>query len=199
MAGTPFYSGNFVLNFFTMNIDKRQLEINVNLNSLQPDFLNYELHYVIAENENSFRFAMWDEEAKPGEQKFYFFLTEDELHIPAGNITLEESYVLKEEPVYQCVSSYNDFLFAIEKVKKEGVAKAIKCFSDEDTEIIRKQLEEKFGKIEKHLVKSSQGQHLLFVFDYIEISISATMVYFRLKTPFNDSHYKHVKEEKGGE
>ena len=182
-----------------MNIDKKQLEINVNLYSLQPDFLNYELHYVIAENENSFRFAPWDEEPKPGEQKFYFFLTEDQLHIPAGNITLEESYVLKEEPIYQCVSSYNDFLIAIEKVKNDGVAKGIKCFSNEDTDLIRDQLEEKFGKIEKHLVKSSQGQHLLLVFDDLEISISATMVYFRHKTPFNASHYQHVKEEKAGE
>ena len=182
-----------------MAIDKKQLEINVNLYSLQPNFLNYELHYVVAESENAFRFATWDEQPKAGEQKFYFFLTEEELHIPAGNITLEQSYVLKEEPVYQCVSSYNDFLLAIEKVQKDGVAKGIKCFSDEDTEIIRKQLEEKFGQIEKHLVKSSQGQHLLLVFDHIEISISATMVYFRHKTPFNESHYQHVKEEKQGE
>lgn len=182
-----------------MNIDKKQLEINVNLYSLQPYFLNYELHYVIAENENSFRFVTWDEEPKPGEQKFYFFLSEDQLHIPAGNITLEQSYVLKEEPIYQCASSYKDFLIAIEKVRKDGVAKCIKCFSDENTEVIRHQLEEKFGQIEKHLVKSSQGQHLILVFEDLEISISATMVYFRHKTPFNESHYKHVKEEKAGE
>lgn len=182
-----------------MSIDKKQLEINVNLHTLQPDFLNYELHYVIAESENCFRFATWDEQPKPGEEKFYFFLTEDELHIPAGNITLEESYVLKEKPIYPCVSSYKDFIIAIEKVQKEGVAKCIKCFSDEDTDLIRQQLEEEFGNIEKHLVRSSQGQHLLLVFDQVEISISATMVYFRHKSPINESHYQHVKEEKEGQ
>ena len=182
-----------------MNIDKKQLELNVNLYSLRPEFLNYELHYVIAENENNFRFATWNEQPKVGEQKFYFFLTHDQLHIPAGNISLEESYVLKEEPIYQCVSSYEDFLLAIEKVKTDGVAKCIKCFSNDDTDNIRTELEEKFGNIEKHLVKSSQGQHLLLVFDDFEISISATMVYFRRKTPFNESHYKNVKEEKEGE
>ena len=179
-----------------MSIDKKQLEINVNLFSLKPEFLNYELHYVIAQSENSFRFATWNEEPGPEEQKFYFFLTENELFIPAGNIRLEESYVLKEEPIYACVSSYKDFISAIEKVEQVGVAKSIKCFSDEETDTIRKQLEDKFGKIEKHLVKSSQGQHLLLVFEQFEISISATMVYFRWKTPFNASHYQHVKEEK---
>ncbi|MCW3105564.1 MAG: hypothetical protein JWQ09_70 [Segetibacter sp.] len=179
-----------------MSIDKKQLEINVNLYSLEPNFLNYELHYVIADSENSFRFATWDEKPKAGEEKFYFFLTDEELHIPAGNITLEESYVLTEEPVYQCVTSYEDFISAIEKVQKDGVAKCIRCFSNEDIDAIKNKLEEKYGTIEKHLVTSSQGQHLLLVFDDIEISISATMVYFRHKTPFNESHYKHVKEEK---
>jgi hypothetical protein len=178
-----------------MNIDQKKLEINVNLYSLNPDFLNYELHYVIAENENNFRFAKWNEQPNAGEQKFYFFLTENQLFVPAGNITLEESYVLKEEPIYPCVSSYHDFIAVIERVQNEGVAKAIKCFANEDTDLIRSQLEEKFGKIEKHLVRSSQGQHLLLVFDQFEISISATMVYFRWKTPFNESHYKNVKEE----
>ncbi len=179
-----------------MSIDKTQLEINVNLFSLKPEFLNYELHYVIAESENSFRFASWDEEPGPGEQKFYFFLTENELFIPAGNITLEESYVLKEEPIYPCVSSNKDFIAAIEKVRESGVAKCVKCFSNADTDNIKEQLEDKFGKIEKHLVKSSQGQHLLLVFEQFEISISATMVYFRWKTPFNATHYENVKEEK---
>lgn len=182
-----------------MSIDKKQLEINVNLYSLEPNFLNYELHYVIAANENSFRFATWDEKPKAGEQKFYFFLTHRQLHIPAGNITLEESYVLAEEPVYECASSYKDFVSAIEKVQKDGVAKCIRCFSNNDTDTIKDQLEEKYGPIEKHVVTSGQGQHLLLVFDHVEISISATMVYFRHKTPFNESHYQHVKEEKEGE
>lgn len=191
----PFSKIIFTSNFFAMSIDKKQLEINVNLHALQPNFLNYELHYVIAENENSFRFATWDEKPKEGEQKFYFFLTEQELFIPAGNITLEESYVLKEEPIYPCVRSFDDFVSTVEKVKKDGVAKCIKCFGDEETDSIKNKLQEKYGKIEKHIVTSSQGQHMLLVFDDIEISISATMVYFRHKTPFNESHYQHVKEE----
>lgn len=182
-----------------MGIDKKQLEINVNLYALKPDFFNYELHYVIADGENSFRFATWNEEPGAGEQKFYFFLTEDELHIPSGNITLHQSYVLKEEPIYQCVSSYDDFTKAIEKVETDGVAKAVRCFSAEDADAIRASLEEKYGPIEKHLVTSSQGQHMLLVFDNIEISISATMVYFRHKTPFNASHYEHVKQEKAAD
>lgn len=181
-----------------MSIDTKQLEINVNLYTLEPDFLNYELHYVIASSENNFRFATWDEMPGTGEKKFYFFLTEQPLHIPAGNITLEQSYVLKEEPIYQCVSSFDDFVIAIEKVKKDGVGKSIRCFSNEDTDTIKNKLQEKYGSIEKHLVTSSQGQHLLLVFEAIEISISATMVYFRHKTPFNASHYQHVQEEKEG-
>src|SRR5437763_307015 len=152
-----------------MSIDKKQLEINVNLYTLEPDFLNYELHYVIASSENNFRFATWNEEPQAGEKKFYFFLTDEPLHVPAGNITLEESYVLKEEPVYQCVASYDDFVKSIEKAKKDGVGKSIRCFSNEETDTIRQRLEEKYGPIEKHVVTSSQGQHLLLVFDDIEI------------------------------
>lgn len=179
-----------------MSIDKKQLEINVNIYSLKPNFLNYELHYVIAKSENNFRFAAWDEEPDAGEQKFYFFLSQQSLHIPAGNITIENSYVLAEEPVYPCITSYNDFKLAIEEVKKEGVGKFVKCFSDEKTETIKKELESQYGLIEKHIITSSQGQHVLLVFDSIELSISATMVYVRHKTPFNQSHYQHVKEEK---
>lgn len=182
-----------------MPIDKKQLEINVNLHSLEPDFYNLELHYVIAESEKLYRFATWNEEPKAGEQKFYFFLTENEMHIPAGDITLEESYILKEEPIYPCVSNCADFVTVIERVQTDGVAKCIKCFSNKDTDAIKECLKEKYGSIEKHLVKSSEGQHLLLVFDHVEISISATMVYFRHKTPINEIHYRHVKEEKEAE
>src|SRR5438128_2532062 len=178
-----------------MDLDKKQLEINVNLFSLQPNFFNYELHYVVARNENNFRFVAWDEKPKEGEQKFYFFLSQQELFIPAGSITLSQSYVLSEEPLYPCVSTYHDFAQAIERVKNEGVGKFVKCFYDDNTEVIKKQLEDHFGAIEKHLVTSSQGQHLLLIFDNIEISISATMVYFRHKTLINQSHYQHVREE----
>jgi len=179
-----------------MSVDKKQLEINVNLYALEPDFLNYELHYVIAKNENSFRFANWDDKPESGEEKFYFFLTKQELHIPAGDITLQQSYALREDPVYQCVSSYEDFVTAIEKVKIDGVGKSIRCFSNVQIDIIKDKLINKYGPIEKHVVTSSQGQHLLFVFDDIEVSISATMVYFRHLTPFNATHYENVKEEK---
>jgi hypothetical protein len=179
-----------------MTIDKQQLEMNVNLYSLKPGFLNYELHYVIASSENTFRFANWDEAPGDDETKFYFFLTDQELFIPAGNITLRQSYVLQERPVYQCVTGYEDFVTAIEKVKEDGIWKSIRCFSESQTDAIKAQLQERYGSIEKHLVTSSQGQHLLLVFDDIEISISATMVYFRSKTPINEQHYQHVEEEK---
>src|SRR5437763_9773794 len=124
-----------------MNIDKKQLEINVNLHSLQPDFLNYELHYVIASNENSFRFVNWDEEPKTGEQKFYCFLAEQELFIPAGNILLKESYVLKEEPLYPLIFNYSDFVSAIDTVQQTSVAKFIRRFSNNEIGIIKNALE----------------------------------------------------------
>ncbi len=178
-----------------MNINVKQLEINVNLHSLQPDFLNYELHYIIASGENTFRFVNWDKEPKTGEQKFYCFLVEQELFIPAGNILLKESYVLKEEPIYPFVSNYIDFVSAIEAVQKTGVAKFIRRFSDNEIDTIKNGLEKKFDAIGEHIVTSSQGQHLLMITEDIEISISATMVHFRRKAEFSESHYHNVKEE----
>ena len=62
-----------------MRINVSLLEINVNLHALQPDFLNSELYYVIAQSENSFRFAAWNEEPSADEEKFYCFLTEKEM------------------------------------------------------------------------------------------------------------------------
>jgi|GEM_PF-3583251 len=180
-----------------MNIDKKQLEINVNLHSLQPGFLNYELHYVIASNENNFRFVNWNEDPKPGEQKFYCFLVEKEILIPAGNVRLKESYVLKEEPVYHLVSNFNDFIEAIETLPKTGVCKCIRRFFDEDINNIQIGLEERYGMAEKHVVTSPQSQHLILVLDSVEISISATMVYFRYKAPFSESHYHSMEEEHG--
>jgi hypothetical protein len=185
-------------NIVYMPIDKKQLEINVNLHAMQPNFLNYELHYVIADSETSFRFAKWNEKPGSGEEKFYFFLTQEQMYIPAGNITLNQSYALREEAIYQCVSSFDDFVVAIEKVKKDGVGKSIRCFDDEFIDVLKSELSGKYGTVEKHVVTSSQGQHLLFVFDDIEVSISATMVYFRHKTPVNAQHYEHVQEEKEG-
>ena len=179
-----------------MSINIEQLELNVNLYALQPDFLNSELHYVIAQSENSFRFARWNEEPENNEKKFYCFLTEQELFIPAGNISLKQSYVLKENAVYPIAANYPDFAAMIETLQEKGIAKAIRRFLTEDIEAIKEGLEEKSGAIEKHIVTSRHGQHILLVFDDKEISISDAMVYFRKKSPFNKSHYDHVKEEK---
>jgi len=177
----------------SFNID--QLEINMNLHTLKPDFLNSELYYIIAEDENSFRFASWDEEPGVDEEKFYCFLTERELLIPAGNTLLKESYVLRESPLYPLVTNHTDFAGVIETLGKSNPAKCIRRFYNEDIDAIKEGLEEKFGMVEKHVVTSRQGQHLLFLINNIEISVSATMVYLRYKTLFNESHYKHVKEE----
>jgi hypothetical protein len=191
-----FIIGNFALQiFFKMSIDKKQLEINVNLHSLQAGFLNYELHYVIASNENTFRFVNWNEEPQPGEQKFYCFLIEKDLLIPAGNVRLKESYILKDEPGYSFVSTSNDFINAIESLPKTGVCKCVRRFFNDDIGIIQNGLKEKYGEVEKHLVESRQGQHLILVLDSVEISIAATMVYFRHKAPFSQSHYHSIKEE----
>src|SRR3954454_11073736 len=134
-----------------MNIDIDQLEINVNLHALQPDFLNSELYYVIAQNENSFRFAEWDEEPDVDEEKFYCFLTEEELLIPAGNIVLKESYVLRESSLYPAASNYIDFAKTIETLKAGGAAKRIRRFYDEDINVIQEGLEEKYSVVEKHV------------------------------------------------
>jgi len=178
-----------------MSINIDQLEINVNLHALQPDFLNSELYYVIAKNENSFRFAEWHEEPSVNEEKFYCFLTEQDLIIPAGNILLRESYVLKETSIYPHASNYIDFIEAIETLEPNNASKRVRQFYDEDVNAIKEGLEEKYDAVEKHVVTSRQGRHLLFLIENVEISVSATMVYFRYKTPFNESHYRHVKEE----
>src|SRR5205823_7398992 len=104
-----------------MNINLEQLEINVNLHSLQPGFLNSEVHYIIASSVNNFRFAAWDEMPGKHEQKFYCFLMERKLFIPAGNIVLKESYVLTDKPIYPLASSYSDFAEALEKTKDSGI------------------------------------------------------------------------------
>jgi hypothetical protein len=180
-----------------MRIDIKQLEINVNLHCLQPNFINLELHYIIASSENAFRFVGWNEEPGSGEKKFYCFLTENELHIPAGNISLKESYVLTEEPAYPELMGAADFAAMIEKVPQAGVAKGIRRFSNEDIDEIKNSLCNKFGDCEKHIITSAEAQHCLFLVNDIEISMSATMVYFRSKTRFSESHYNTVKEEAG--
>ncbi|HEY6976456.1 MAG TPA: hypothetical protein VH396_09200, partial [Chitinophagaceae bacterium] len=161
-----------------MSIDLKQLEINVNFHSLQPGFLNSELHYIIASDENTFQFAKWDETPQTNEQKFYCFLMKKELFIPAGNITLKESYVLQEKPIYPLLSCCEDFISAIEKIKQNRTTKYIRRFSDEDVDTLKNNLQEKYQDVETHIVTSHEAQHRLFVVNDIEISISDTMVYF---------------------
>jgi len=178
-----------------MNIDVQQLEINVNLHAIQPDFRNLELHYIIAENESNFRFADWQEQPNANEQKFYCFLQEKELFIPAGNIVLKESYRLNNEPVYPIIKDCKDFLQMINTVKTKGVGKAIRQFSMEDLETIKKDLEDEFETVETHVVASPKLQHHIFVVEDVEISVAPTMVYFRKKAPFSEKHYQQAKEE----
>src|SRR5947209_5847138 len=164
-----------------MNIDIEQLEMNVNLHAMKPDFLNSELYYIIAQNENVFRFAEWDEEPATDEEKFYCFLTEQELLVPAGNVLLKESYILRENPIYPVAANYADFAEIIKSLSANTAAKCVRRFYDEDIDAIKEGLQEKYGTVEKHMVTSRQGRHLLFLMDDFEISISATMVYFRYK------------------
>src|SRR4051812_37630827 len=111
-----------------MSINLEQLEINVNLHTLQPDFLNSELYHIIAQSETAFRFATWDEEPDADEEKFYCCLTQESLLIPAGNILLKESYVLMEDPPYPSATDYSDFVATIKSLSVDGVAKRIRRF-----------------------------------------------------------------------
>src|SRR5438045_2772295 len=145
-----------------MSINLEQLEMNVNLHAMHPDFLNSELYYVIAQSENIFRFAEWHEEPGPKEERFYCFLTEQQLLVPAGNVLLKESYVLRDYPLYDVVTSYADFAKIIETLPHNTAAKCVREFYDADIDMIKEGLEEKYGVVEKHLVTSRQGRHLLF-------------------------------------
>jgi hypothetical protein len=176
-----------------MSINLKQLETNVNLHCLRQEFLNYELHYIIASNENEFRFAGWDELPAGNEEKFYAFLLEKELFIPAGNITLKESYELTETPVYPVLKNHIDFIPVLESLGNSGIAKCIKQFPDKDLDIIKNNLEDTVGPIEQHRVTSNEAQHVLLVLNNAEISVSATMVYFRPKAPFSESHYNDAQ------
>jgi hypothetical protein len=176
-----------------MNIE--QLTINVNLHCLHPNFLNSELYYIIASAENVFRFGAWDEEPAVGEEKYYCYLQEKELHIPAGDVYLKESYELTKQPPYPVVQTPADFIPILHSLEQTGVAKAIRCFSAEEIDAIKHELEKEYGAVQKHLVTSTEAQHQLMVFTNIEISISATMVYFRKRVPITESHYQHIKQE----
>ncbi len=178
-----------------MNLDVQQLETNVNLHAIQPDFRNLELHYIIAENENNFRFAGWQEQPNANEQKFYCFLKEKELFIPAGNIVLKESYSLTTVPIYPVTKDCKDFLQIINTVRTNGVGKAIRQFTMQDLETIKKDLEDEFESVETHVVASPKLQHHIFVVEDVEISVAPTMVYFRKKAPFSEMHYQEATEE----
>ena len=177
-----------------MKIDRNKLEINVNLHSLQPGFSNSELYYIIASNENNFRFVQWDELPEKDEEKFYCFLVEKELFIPAGNILLNKSYRLEETAPYPKIQNEDDFINVLETLENTGATKCIKNFRNEDLDIIKNSLEKKYGKIEMHVVRSDEAQHMLLVLNHAEISISSAMVYFRVKAPFAESHYEAAKE-----
>lgn len=169
-----------------MSIDKKQLELNVNIYALKPDFLNHELHYVFVSEDKTFRFGVWNDEPSNGEKKYYCFLTEDELALPEQGITLKESYVLKEEAIYPVAANADDFIFLIEQIKKGSTAKAIRGFSNDAIDEIADALKQKDLTVDKHVVTSKEGQHVLLIINNeIEASISATMIYFRLRPPFN--------------
>ena len=178
-----------------MNIDLKQLEINVNLHALQPDFLNLELHYIIAENEKTFRFAGWNELPNANERKFYCFLKEIEIFIPAGNVALKESYIVTQEPIYPVISDCKDFISVFETVQKNKVAKGIRRFSNEELETIKADLQKEFETVETHVVTSPELKHNIFILHDIEVSVAPTMVYFRIKAPFAERHYHDAKEE----
>src|SRR6478672_6269599 len=97
------------------------------------------------------------------EQKFYCFLMEKEIFIPAGNMILKESYVLKERPIYPLLSSYEDFISTIEKIKQNRIAKYIRRFSDEDIHAIKSNLRENYQKVKTHVVTSHEAQHQLLL------------------------------------
>lgn len=169
--------------------------MNVNLHALQPNFLNRELHYVIAASENQFRFAELDEQPSPNEQKIYCFLVDKELTIPAGNVTIKESYVLATEPAYPLVKNAEDFIRIIDCIGDNCTSKAVRNFPDNEIDNIYSALQEKYLDVDKHLVKSPEFQHLLFVLPQAEVSISATMVYFKEKMQITEQHYEKLKEE----
>ena len=179
-----------------MNIDLQQLERNVNLHSLQPGFLNRELHYVIASDENNFRFAALEEQPGSNEQKFYCYLVDKPITIPAGNVILPKSYSLDSNPIYDVIERAEDFFFFIDCIGKNCPAKAIRGFDDGSIDNIYDILKHRYGNVEKHLVTSPEFQHLLFILPQVEISVSATMIYFKQRLPLTSEHYEHLKAEK---
>ena len=174
----------------------QQLEINVNLHSLQQNFRNRELHYVIASDENTFRFVELDEEPTANEQRFYCFLIDRPLTIPAGDIQLNRSYVLDTKPAYAVLNKSADFFPFINCIDDDCTAKAIRNFGDDAIKTIQQELQQQYGAAEMHLVRSPEFEHLLLILPQVEISISATIVYFKQKMEVTSEHYEHLKEEK---
>ena len=177
-----------------MNIDIQQLTVNVNQYAMQPDFLNLELHYVMAKSADLFRFTDWQDNPGVNEQKFYCFLQDKTLTMPAEGVVLKESYVLTEQPIYPVIKDCKDFLQTIKMVQQNNVGKGIRHFLMKDLETIKKDLEDEFEKVETHVVASPKLQHHIFVVENVEISVAPTMVYFRLKAPFSEHHYHTATE-----
>lgn len=177
------------------NINLHQLEINVNLHALQPNFLNRELHYVIASDENTFRFVELYEQPNADEQRFYCFLSDKPLTIPAGDIKLNRSYILDTKPAYPVLKTALDFIPIIDCIDDDCTAKAIRNFSDEYIKAIQQELQQQYGAAEMHLIKSPEFEHLLLILPQVEISISATMVYFKQRFSETSEHYNHLKQE----
>lgn len=179
-----------------MHIDKDALEKIVNLHTLQPGFLNSELHYVLAKSPLDFKFTNWKTTVDDDAKLYYCFLTDQPLHISAGDITVDESYTLSEDPIYPIIASFEDFCILLDDVRAGAVVKGIRQFEDETLEQMRTLLSHKYGNAELHVVSSRQGQHTLLIFDNIEVSVANTMVYFRPKTIVNREHYAHIAQEK---
>lgn len=177
-----------------MNLDLAQLQRNVNVHATRPEFLNQELHYVIAENADLFRFVGWEAQPHANEQKFFCFLQPTELSIPERGIVLKESYTLSTEPLFPVITDCKGFLQMIQTVQQEKVGKAIRQFSLETLENIKNELLDEFDTVETHVVASPQLKHHIFVVDNVEISVAPTMVYLRIKAPFAEHHYHTATE-----
>ncbi len=180
-----------------MSINVPQLQINVNLHALQPGFKNSELYYVLATTENNFRFAGLSDAPSPAETRYYCFYTDTPLTIPAGNISLPKSYVLQTESPYTVVNTAEDIYPLIDCIESNDTCKAVRNFPDHEIDGIFNAIKAHYGSAEKHLIQSPEFQHLLILLPGVEISVSATMVYFKKRIALTTNHYQHLKQEAG--
>ncbi len=89
--------------------------------------------------------------------------------------------MLKEDSVYPPASNYIDFVETIETLETNSAAKRIRRFYDEDIDIIKEDLEEKYEKVEKHIVTSRHGQHLLFLIKMLKFQFLSLWYIFVIK------------------